>query len=1029
MRKKLDHIAAAMRHHNIVFFIFMALTLYGIWALPQMNKDEFPQFTIRQGIVVAIYPGATAQEVEEQVTKPLESYINTFVEVDKSATYSVSEDGVVYVYVMLRNSVRSNTEAWTRIRSGLDLLKQTSLPPGVLETLLIDDFGNTSSILLAVESDERSPRELESYAEELCQGLRTIPEMGNLKIIGQQKEEIAVTIDPVRLSAYGIDQKNLQVQLMLQGFRTIGGTLSNSSQLQVSIPYKSEYEIAEQIIWADPLSGVHVRVKDIATVERRYPSAKQYVTHYNNNQNHHASSCLIINMEMVPGNNIVAFGEEVESQICAIRSTFPPDIQIHRVTDQPKVVNASILSFLRDILVSMLVVILVMLLLFPLRTALVASTGVPICTAICIGLMYLTGIELNTVTLAALIVVLGMIVDDSVIIIDGYTNLLEKGYSRWYSAAISTKELFVPMSLATCAISGMFFPMTRIITGPLGEFVKLFPFAILFALTASIFYASWVTPYIATCFIKRQKSAEMNAFERGQTHFFQWLQKSYATLLSYCFKRPVVSYSLFVGSLMIGILLLSQLHLQLLPKAERECFAVEIHLRAGASVEETALVSDSLARVLNKDNRVSSITTFVGQASPRFHATYTPQMARPNYAQFIVNTTSCKATAELLQEYSHVYENHFPNAYIRFKQMDYQAAKNPLEIRIEGDDWAMMSLYADSIKAYMSQQPELMWVHSDFDQLSEQIQIILDPNEATRLGVTQSALSLYLSSLTEGTKITTLWEQDYSIPVMLYSSQSDSLSISDLYDIMIPTSYPGLWVPLRQVAHLTPTWQHSSIEHRNSVRTITIGSDLRGTTSQVAAEKKVKKWIAHNLREIPDGINISYGGLSSLNNQMIPQIMWSVVAALLVMFLLMLYHFSKVSLSILALSSALLCLFGGSLGLYIFGLDISITAVLGFVSLIGIIIRNAIMMYEYAEELRRSHHLSIREAAYEAGLRRMRPVFLTSATTALGVLPMIISHSSLWTPMGVVICFGTIFTLPLTLTILPIAYWKVYEKK
>ena len=233
----------------------------------------------------------------------------------------------------------------------------------------------------------------------------------------------------------------------------------------------------------------------------------------------------------------------------------------------------------------------------------------------------------------------------------------------------------------------MFFPMTKIITGPLGDFVQLFPWAILFALTASIFYATWVTPYMATRYIRRRRPEEMGWFERGQNRFFGALQNGYQRLLNACFRHPWVSYIVLIICLATGVILMvTQLNLQLLPKAERECFAVEIHLREGAAVEETAQVADSLARMLRSDKRITSITSFVGQASPRFHATYTPQMAKPSYAQFIVNTTSTKATAELLKEYAPRYENYFPNAYVRFKQLDYQAAKNPLEVRFKGEN-------------------------------------------------------------------------------------------------------------------------------------------------------------------------------------------------------------------------------------------------------------------------------------------------------------------------------------------------------
>ena len=1011
-----------MRRHGLVMALFLGLMAFGIWSLPRMNKDEFPQFTIRQALVVAVYPGATAAEVEQQVTIPLEDYINSFEAVDKSLTHSSSQDGVAYVYVMLRMLGVKSESAWNKIRAGLPLLQKTKMPAGVLQTVLIDDFGNTSSLLIAVESDERSPRELEQYAKQMCTSLRTIPEMGKLRIMGQQTEEIAITIDPEQLSRYGINLSVLQAQLALQGLRTITGDNPTSGALQVVIPYQSEYELEQQIIWSDPVTGAAIRLKDIASIERRYQTPKQYVEF-------NGGSCLILNMEMVPEHNIVAFGKEVDKKLVEAARILPPDIRFHRITDQPKVVNDSVLSFLRDIVISILVVIAVMLLLFPLRTALVASTGVPVCTAICIGLMHVTGIELNTVTLAALIFVLGMIVDDSVIVIDGYTNLLERRHSRWYSAVVSTSMLFVPMSLATMAISGMFFPMTRIFTGPLGEFVQLFPWAVLFALVASIFYASWVTPFLAFRYVRERRPEELNLVERIQNRFFAWLQNAYKNILQRCFDRPVIVWCLLGGTTVIGLVLLAHLNLQLLPKAEREFFAVEIHLRDGAPLEETAVVADSLATLLRQDPHVLSVTAFIGQASPRFHATYTPQTPAPNYAQLIVNTKSSKATAYVLKQYSSRYDNYFPNAYARFKQLDYQAANNPLEVRVQGENWDEMVPYADSILHYMQRQPELRGVHCDYHNMAASTRVVLKADEATRLGITEAMLSVYLRQATQGATVTTLYEGSYSVPVVLYTAGANEMSADELGALQVPTAIPGIWVPLRQVASIEPDWHHTNLERRNAVRTITIGADLKGTTSQVSAEKKVRKWIDTHIAQMPAGTSIRYGGLTELNGLIAPQIFWSIAAALAVMLVLLLYHFGKIGLALLTLSSAILCIFGSMLGLWIFGLDISITAVLGVVSLIGIIVRNAIMMYEYAEDCRKYKLMNYKDAAFYAGLRRMRPVFLTSATTALGVLPMIIAATSLWMPMGVVICFGVLFTLPLTVTILPVVYWKVHGHK
>ena len=1045
--------------HNIVIFLLVCLTAYGVWSLPRMNKDEFPAFTIRQGVVGAVYPGATAQEIEEEVTTPLEQFLFTFPEIDKQQTYSVSEDGMAYVFVELRKEVDDRDAVWTRVRAGLDLFKKTSLPQGVLQIVVIDDFGSTSSVLLAIESAERTPHELEVYANQLCDRLRTIPTMGKVKLLGQQQEEIAIKIDPDRLATYNINPNMINAILTTQGFRTFTGKMGNhggGAMLYIHSPLLNEYEIGNQVVYANPQDGSIIHLRDIATITRRYRHRESFVDYYGPSKSPlkgdllapisrdapgqpagetpaspvaaiAPAGCLIVDMQMVEDNNIVEFGEEVDKVLDTARRELPADIRFHRITDQPKVVDDSVQSFLRDIGMSIVVVILVMLVLFPVRTALVAGSGIPICIFITIGMMYLFGIQLHTVTLAALILVLGMLVDNSIIVIDGYSNSLAQRHSRWYSAAVSTRELFVPMAVSTFSTAAMLFPLTKILTGPIGEFVQLFPWTILIALTASIVYAAWLTPSLCCAFIQPPSQVKANFFSRGQDKFFAWLQRGYEKLLGVCFRFPWLTLALAAVLVGVGVFLFTQTNVQMMPKADRDCFAVEIHLPAGSSVDETAAVADALARRMESDPRVEGITAFVGMSSPRFHATYAPQIGRPSYAQFIVNTVSNEATAELLEEYQNGGEHLFPGAYIRYKQMDYQDVKAPVEVYISGNDLDALEAYAMEFRAYMATIPELMWVHSDYDETVRSVHIDLIPEEAERLGVTQSMLSLYLNGAMGGQTVSTLYEGDYAIPVTLYRAGLDTLNYSTLGDILVPTAYPEVWVPLRQVATISPDWHHSMVCHRNNIRTITLSADLRGKTSQPRMQRKIDQWLAAH--PAPEGVEVSMGGLTKTNADLLPEIVMAIAMALLVMFIVLLYHFRKIAISLLTLMSCLLVIFGAFLGLYIFGLDFSITAVLGVVSLVGIVVRNAIMMYEYAEELRFGHrHLSKRDAAYEAGLRRMRPIFLTSATTALGVIPMITGRTSLWMPMGVVICLGTIFSLPLIITVLPVAYWKLAAK-
>ena len=1024
---KSNHILEAMRNHSLVFAIVGALVAFGIFALPKMNKDEFPQFTMRIGVVAAVYPGATAEEVREQVTKPIEQYLFTFNEVNKNRTYSRSRDGICYIYTILNPTVTNGPEVWQKIRGGMSLYKQTSLPSGLMAVAVIDDFGNTSSMLLSVASNERSPRELERFTDQLLNRLRVIPEMGAIRVIGKQKEEIAVTLDVQRITKYSINQNMILAELAAQGFRTATGEIANdmgAALVHIDVPYSSEYDIGEQIVFPDPATGQNIRLRDIAVIERRYRNAGKYVEIYDGGDT--PTEGLVVSLEMTPGHNIVAFGNKVDKVLDEYRATLPPDVEICKITDQPTVVNKSVLSFLKDLLESVLIVVLVMLMLFPMRTALVSSTGLPVCIAATLGIMYVFGIDLNTVTLAALIVVLGMVVDDSVIVIDGYTELLEKGQSRWYAASESTRQLFVPMAIATCSISGMFFPMLKTMHGEMGDFVKLFPWAVFIALTCSIFYAVYVIPFMATLLIKRQKRERLLLLERVQAWFFNKLQNGYTRLLDVCFRHPwvTIGISLVMVGAGVGFFLLN--NIQFMPKAERELFAVEIHLTEGSSIGETALVADSLAKVLTADKRVKEITSFLGMSSPRFHATYAPQMPGSNYAQFIVSIVSDKATTDLIKEYQPLYENAFPNAYCRFKQLDYQIVNNPVEVFVQGDDMALLEPIADSLKHFMSGIPELTWVHTDCEETLQTVRIRLKDDEASRLGITQATLSLYLNGALKGRPLTGIWENGYKTPVMLYTLGTEDMSYEDICDMLIPSPLPDTWIPLRQVADVLPDFRPSQLTTRNGIPTITVSADMRGNSPQPVAVKQIEKYVA--TLDIPEGVNVLYGGLTDNNKRLMPDIVMTVLMALLVLLALLVYHFKKISISMLSLSSSLLCVFGAFFGLWLFALPVSITAVLGIISLIGIIVRNAIIMFDYAEELVHKEHHTAREAAYLAGVRRMRPIFLTSATTALGVVPMIIAATSLWMPMGVVICFGTIFTMPLVITMLPITYWKVFER-
>ena len=1015
----------AINEKKIVYLLVLSLVAAGIVSLFYMNKDEFPTFQIKQGLVAGIYPGATAAEVEEQLTRPLEETLFSFKEVDRPTTKSVSKDGICYIYVDLNCSQSKKDEVWSKIKLGLQAKKLT-LPTGVLAVAVLDEFSNTSAMLIALESDDKEYTELQDYADELCVKLRQIPDLAKVSVVGSQTEEIAVTLDRERLSSYGIDPTSLLLGYQTSTLSLPSGTFTTdytNSPIHIESGVASEGEVAEKIVYSDPDGNV-VRLKDISTIERRYRTPDNFVS-YNGH------SCLILSVEMRPDNNIVAFGDEVDAVLDKFEASMPDSVTISRVTDQPKVVGKSVFSFLRDLLISMLVVIFVMVVLFPIRSALIASSGVPVCTAVALAVMYFAKIDINTVTLGALIVCLGMIVDDSIITIDGYMDKLGRGMGRLEGACASAKELFLPTFIATAAICAMFFPMTHIITGYLGDFVKLFPYVILISLMMSLFYAVSVVPSLEIKFIKsHQEEGEKGPVARVQERFFNAIQRVYEKAQGWCFRHPALTLTGGLVAVALGLLMFSRINIQMMPMAARDFFVIEMEVENNASIDKTKYYVDSLQTILLADQRVESVTSFVGTSAPRFSATYAPKLPAPSIAQVFVNTRSNKATEALLREFEGKYEHIFPDVSIRYKQMDYNGAEAAVVINLIGDDRQTLLDAAEALKKKMySMDSQLKWIHSNCDNYGSSVNITLNADEANRLGVNKSTLALSLAGTFNGQTIANLWEGDTQVPVNLYSEGIyDQMDYETVGNQIVATSVPGLSVPLRQVADVTPDWALTELDRLGGRESVSVMADMRFGQSQPTAMKELKSFIDKEIKpNLPDGTVVEFGGLSSTNEMIFPQIAWSFFAAVMVLFLFLLFHFKKASLAVLTLVMSLLCLFGAFFGLWIFGMDFTITAVLGLVSLVGIIVRNGILMFEYAEDARFKDGLDIKTASIEAGRRRMRPIFLTSCTTALGVLPMIISGDLLWMPMGIVICFGTMLSIFLIVLIMPVSYWQLFK--
>ncbi len=1017
--KKTGFIEAAMRNRNIVILIAILFMLVGGIALKKMARNEFPQFTIRQGVIVGVYPGATSAEVESQLTTVVENYIFGYSEVKKAKTYSYSREGIMYIFVELNDDVKNADQFWSKLKHGLSEMKST-LPSGVLALIANSDFGDTSALLITLSSDTKSYKELEKELKKLEAECRKIPATSKIKHFGLQKEKIYVNVKPEMLNEYNIKSLTLLGSYMPNGMVNYAGTLKDGKyNLAVHLPpnFESEKDLADQIVYSDPKGNV-VRLKNIATIERKYEDPDNFIR-----QN--GKKTILLSLEMQNGNNIVEYGADVDKAIDNFRKNTSSKIEVTKISELPKYVDESVSNFMHEFLIAIIAVILVTMLLLPLRVASVAGITVPIAVLITLAFLYFFGVELHTVSLAGLILVLGMIVDNSIVVIDNHVEKIDHQISPWHAAIKSAKELLTPIITATLAIMAAYIPLGFMVPGTAGEFMRPLPIVISIALIVSVLVAVLLVPYLDFVFIKKGLK-KTGADKQGKT-FLDTLQGWFDKSLEWSFRNKKTVLAAGVGSIILAVVLFKNLDQQMFPEMERNQFAVEVYLPTGSSLESTEQVVDSLEKVLMKDNRITNVTSFIGTSSPRFHTVYAPNMPSPNYGQLLINTISNEATREIVNDYSPKYSDGFANAHVKFKILAMQVSKAPIEIRISSDSINDIRSTQAQINDILKKTKSVGWVRDDWDQKQQILKVNLDRDKANLLGYSKSMVSTSLMIGLDGLPLTTIWEDDYPVDVRLSQEIKGRKDINTLANQYITSPMGFTGSPLRSFANFTPDWTEGTIVRRNGTRTLTILVDNQANRAASAIFEEVRGEI--NKLKLPEGTSINYGGDYEGQQETFIPMTYALALSILLIFFIILFQFKKIKLSVIIMLTMILTLPGTALGLTLMKYPFSTTAFIGIISLCGMVVRNGIILIDYANELKEKQRMPVHEAAIAAGKRRMRPIFLTSAAASAGVISMIISRSPLWGPVGTVICFGLLVAMVLTLYILPIMYSLAYSDR
>lgn len=1012
----------AMQEWRIVVTLIVVLVAVGARALMVMPRQEFPEFTIRQGLVVGIMPGASSAEVEERLAKPVEEYLFTYGEVNKAKTYSESTNGQLVVHVELREEIKGADAPafWVKVRHGLNELRTQSLPPNVVALVGMNDFGDTSALLLAVTAEGRSPRDLQEYLEVLEKHLRRLESTSKLKRVGLQQEVIRVTVSHERLARYGIRAVNLWATLQGLGQVPAGARLDTDTlemPVHVGNVLRSEQELGDTIVLAHP-GGANVRLKDVATISREYGHDDAVVLH-------DGQTTVVLSVEMRKLDDIVGYGKKVDSAIAAAKRELPGDVAIWRVADQPVVVKHSVGHFLRDFGIAIVSVILVTMLLLPLRVASVAAVTIPICVFITLGVLNGLGIELQTVSLAGLIVVLGMVVDNAIVIVDDHVEKLDHGLDAWTAAWKSSRELFVPVLAATVAIIMAYVPFSWFMTGMGGDFLASLPITIAVALITSMVVAALLVPILSQRFI-RTGLHEQSDDKPAKRSMLDRLQSVYDKALEIAFRHPVLTVTIGIASVVLAAVLFLDTRQQLFPKVDRAQFAVEITLPPGRPLHETEAVARRVDLALREDPRVVDVTSFVGTSSPRFHTLYEPRIPARHRAQLIVNTVSDEATIELIRDYEPKLATSMAEGWIRLKQLDLQNSPAPVEARFSGDDLDALRAIAARVEAHARTLPGASWVRLDTEEPMPVVEVSPDHDSLARLGLSPALLQMTLASTSrKGFEIGGVWEGDYRVPVLLADDPRRAETLEELRSQYVSSPLLAAAVPLEELGRVQPVWHEGTRVRRNGTPTVTVRVDVRHGVLASTVQQPLEAFV-DSLGPQRD-VTVTWGGEAQDMVEQYTPLTQSLLTSVGFIYLILLFQFRRHKKALVVMLTMPLSLLGAVVGLQLTGYPFGFTSFMGVIGLMGVVVRNGIILVGYAEELQHGG-MALREAAIAAGKRRMRPIFLTSAAAAVGVIPMITSRSTLWGPLGAVTCFGLLVAMVLTLLVLPVIYWLIVRK-
>jgi multidrug efflux pump len=1018
-------IRSSLRYHQVSIIIILIIFSAGIYSLMTMPRRSSPEITIRQALVVAAYPGATAAQVQEQLTKPLEDKLFTFKEVDKSETYSTTKDGLVYITVTLEDFVALPDLFWERLGQSLFQLQKMSLPDGVIGPIVDSDFGDVVSLLIAIDSENRSYNEISDNIQEIENRLKRLPAVSKIERLGFRAEEIEVSFNASKLAQFGLSPLQVAEALRSQNAIKYSGFIETDKEkinIQTTGSYNNIERVKEQIVSVLPMGPI-IKIKDIAEVKRKLSDPSQLIR-INGKDN----KVMLVSLQMQAGYNIVKFGEEVDEALAEAQKFIPDDIHLSIINNQPEVVKSSIGDFMQEFLIAVLAVIIVIMLLLPFRVALIAAFSIPVSIGMTFSFLNLFGYELQQVSLASLIVVLGMVVDNAVVVIDNYLDKLDSGHSRFDAAWKSATEFSVSLFSSTISIIMAFLPLVFMLSGATGQFLITLPVTVAISMLCSLVVAFFLTPFLAYLLIRKGLKTDSEKSEKKKKFsMLDGIQFIFDKAVDWAMDHKVSTVVLAVVFTVLGAIMFNLPKQQFFPSAQRNQFVIQVFEPMGTKFSITDADVKIIEDILKKDSTITGFTSFIGTSAPRVYYSFSPVFPEESYAMILVNTIDTKTTEEITPKYIELLQHILPNAEVDVMQFEQGVPVNsPVEVRAYGNNIDELNRIGKQLKTIFREAEGSRLVRQDFKN-NYILQVDVDGKVANQMGYSTSVIADNLGIDLHGIPLSVMWEGSNPINITFRLKKDLRNDFTDIENTYISNPFTLKNIPLRQIADVKPVWQTGLITRRNGIPVLTTGCKPKNgyLSSQVLAEIQPK---VDSLKLMP-GYTLEYGGDIKNQNKTFGQMIVALLVSLLCIFAILLFQFKDIARPLIIMVSIPLTLFGAVLGLIITGNVFSFTAFVGLIALVGIVIRNALIIVDFSDGLAIKEKISYAEAARESAKRRLRPIFLTTMAAAIGVVPMIVMKDPLWAPLASVFAFGIVTSMVFTVMVIPALYGLIIKEK